>query len=799
MDILISLGKCASDAYPTRTITTWEQFKQWIYQHRRSPSGITPEEYTYLKQFPSKSPEGQRIHADKDGPYVVLADHGGNRRALDTLLGSYGVPQDFDSGYVNERTIRQTLDGYAWVGYSTYAHQPGAERWRVLVPVAAPMDAAQHRATWETISNAFPGGADPAAKDASRLSYLPNKCLYPEHARIIHADGALFVPTLATPAPPPVLSVQTDGPVPGWAGPTDDETLLAVACSLRNRPDERLGGAVHFAMLWTANEQWLGQHFPPAPNEQGQQYSRTQADMALAGELAYWTGSDAGRMTRLMRASGLARPEEDWQERKVLRAVERAIENAKQWHFMEKAPKAPVNVGDYIAYTDPETGASVTANGVLIPAPPPPAVVGSAVEADIANSLEMPGLNDYWGYMPTAQFIHRNTGDLHASSALDQRIGSDLRKTIMASRPVDRMTWAPGRPERFRQHEIDPACDPERPIWLYNKYRPPRPAVKAGDVSPWLGLLRRLYPDDADHIINYFADAVQHPERKCNHALVLGSGIHGVGKDTLLKPLQHAVGDWNFRVIKPTDLSTSYNPWVASRILLVSESSDRGEGAYTLSARDMYEKCKELCAAPPDTIEVNDKYVPQHPVLNVLRLILTTNHATDGIYLDPNDRRHYCAWSDAEKLDETEAEALWDWYRNRGGQDYVANYLSTFDLSGWNSKAPPPRTAWWHQLVDGGRFAENDMFTDALIKLGRPEWITAASIAGAGDAKLAGWMADPGNRRKVARELEKAGYRKLVNPHDERGRWYVGAERTAVYRRANVPEKEIMARFLRVG
>jgi hypothetical protein len=27
-------------------------------------------------------------------------------------------------------------------------------------------------------------------------------------------------------------------------------------------------------------------------------------------------------------------------------------------------------------------------------------------------------------------------------------------------------------------------------------------------------------------------------------------------------------------------------------------------------------------------------------------VIITTNHKTDGIYLEPDDRRHYVAWSD---------------------------------------------------------------------------------------------------------------------------------------------------------
>lgn len=767
--LFISLGRNASDANPQRTACTWAQFVQWLRDHPRTPAGITPEEYARLKSFPSKSPEGLQLHAEKDGAYVVLADHGGQRRALDTVLASYGVPLDFDSGQVTAEVIQQTLAGYAYVTYTTYAHQPGAERWRVFVPVARPMTAAEHYATWAMLSAAFPGGADAAAKDASRLSYLPGKCLVPEAAAIFHADGAFFQPV---PAAPPVeipLTLQHDGPVPGWAGPTDDAELLRIACSLRMRPDERFGGPIHFAALWHAQADWLAQKFPSAT----QPWDYTQADMALAGELAYWTGRDAKRMAELMRQSGLAHVragDDDWSERKVLLAVERAAANAKQFHFMTKV-------------AEPNEDA--------------PRVVATAAEAALANVADLASLNDYYAFHQTGEFIHRPTGDLHPATVLDNVIGKDARMALYSSRPVHRMTWAPGYPERFRVCDLDPTDHKAAQSWLYNRYQPPRMPDRSGDVTPWLELIRKLYPENVDHIVNYFADAVQFPQHKCNHALVLGSGVHGIGKDTLLAPLRHAVGHRNFAVIKPSDLVTPYNPWAASRVIQISESRDLGEGHAGISRFDMYERCKDYTAAPPTTLLCNDKYVKQHQVLNVCRVVLTTNHAVDGLYLHPEDRRHYCAWSDAEKMDEDTALALYEWY-GAGGLDFVANHLATLNLDarGWNRSARPAQTAWWHQLVEGGLSAEDERFNDALDKLGRPEWVTLAMIAGAAGLELAGWIASHGNKRKVEREMDRAGYRRFPNPAEpKKGRWYVEGRRVVVYRRADVAINDLLHKF----
>jgi len=315
--LLVSLGRNASDAYPTRTKCAWPEFVAWLYQHPRHTG-------------------------EKDGPYVVLADFNGGRRALDSLAASYGVPLDFDSGQVDEAVIRAVMSGYAFVAYTTASHQPGAERWRVFVPVAAPMTAAEHYATWEMLSNAFPGGADGAAKDPTRLSYLPGACIAPEAARIIHADGAFLQPIPAPPAESG-LTPQTDGPVPGWAGPTNDQELIRQGCDMRMRPDERLGGPVHFAMLWAASEPWLAKRFPSA----SQPWDFTQADMALAGELAYLTGSDKTRLVNLMRQSGLAHVragDDDWSERKVLLAVDEAIRTRKKWAFMK--PDVPAEASD---------------------------------------------------------------------------------------------------------------------------------------------------------------------------------------------------------------------------------------------------------------------------------------------------------------------------------------------------------------------------------------------------------------------------------------------------------------------
>ena len=85
----------------------------------------------------------------------------------------------------------------------------------------------------------------------------------------------------------------------------------------------------------------------------------------------------------------------------------------------------------------------------------------------------------------------------------------------------------------------------------FNLYLPP--TIEPGDAAkagPWLDHVHKVYPDDAEHIVQWLAHRVQRPQEKINHALVLG-GEQGIGKDTICEPVKRAVGPWNFEEASP--------------------------------------------------------------------------------------------------------------------------------------------------------------------------------------------------------------------------------------------------------
>ena len=185
---------------------------------------------------------------------------------------------------------------------------------------------------------------------------------------------------------------------------------------------------------------------------------------------------------------------------------------------------------------------------------------------------------------------------------------------------------------------------------VFNQYKPP--TLELGDADkagPWCDLVRKLWPDEAEHLFDYFAHRVQRPGDKINHALVLG-GAPGIGKDTVLAALLQAVGPWNVQSISPPAFVAQFNAYARAVVLVINEARDNEYDRYKF-----YEHMKIYAAAPPDVLRVNEKYIGEYYIPNLCAPIITTNYKTNGIYLPADDRRHFVAWSDLTEADFTDA------------------------------------------------------------------------------------------------------------------------------------------------
>ena len=426
-------------------------------------------------------------------------------------------------------------------------------------------------------------------------------------------------------------------------------------------------------------------------------------------------------------------------------------------------------------------------------------------------------LDDFYAYMPAHTCIFTPCREFWAGASIDARFprirvcdlnGDPIRDrngkivTIRPSRwldqnrAVEQMTWVPGSPMLIEGRLVVAGGWIERQgVTCFNLYRPPR--IKLGDAaqaSQWIAHVHRIFPSEADHIIRWLAQRVQNPAEKINHALVLG-GAQGIGKDTLLEPLKHAVGSWNFSEVSPTHLLGRFNAYVKSVILRVSEGRDLGE----IDRFKFYDHTKINTAAPPDVLRVDEKHLREHYVFNVLGLILTTNHKTDGLYLPADDRRHFVAWSSCIKDNFTPDywSGIWGWY-HAGGFGHVAAYLNGLDISDFDPKAPPPKTPAFWDIVAASSSPEDAELADVLDTLGNPDAVTIAQLVEKATGEIAGWLTDRRNRRTIPHRMERCGYVSVHNPDAADGMWKIWGVRQAIYAKAQLSSAQQVAAARRV-
>lgn len=396
---------------------------------------------------------------------------------------------------------------------------------------------------------------------------------------------------------------------------------------------------------------------------------------------------------------------------------------------------------------------------------------------------------DYYAYLPAHQYIHRPTRQFYPAASVDGNLAYKIDNKKPSAwldryRAVQQATWHPDYGELLKDVVVaDGGLIPKPGMLVYNRYRPPIITPSDADPSRWLNHLRRIYPEDWEYITKWLAQRIQRPGEKINHALVLG-GNQGIGKDTMLHPAKEGVGPWNWADVEPKKMMGQFNPWVESVVLCINETRDLGD----LDRFAFYDHTKTYIAAPPDVLMCNDKHAKEYPVFNVMGVIMTTNHKTGGIYLPADDRRHYVAWSEATKedFDEQYWVDLWAWLES-GGAQAVVGYLQRLDLTGFNPKAPPPKTEAFFAIVQANANPDDIALADLTLDENgnkRPV-VTLEMLAGAammaGDTALHNTLTDPKSRRRIPHMLERAGYVAVRNPYAKDGLWAISKKRMSIY------------------
>ena len=295
-----------------------------------------------------------------------------------------------------------------------------------------------------------------------------------------------------------------------------------------------------------------------------------------------------------------------------------------------------------------------------------------------------------------ALFRHIKCMSIHApTTKVEASICFDQNRQTMGAKALVGITYAAGE-------TVLVARDGD----LYgNRWRDARPdvsgvAVSESTIAPWLDHCRALVlePAELEHLLDIMACKVQNPTVKINHA-VLHGGDEGSGKDTMWAPFIWAVCGSHLKnrgIMDNNSINSQWGYQLESEILLINELKEPDAAA----RRQLANQLKPIIAAPPEMLPINRKGLHPYQMANRVFVLAFSNDPVP-ISLASQDRRWFCVWSAAARMDAAVAQKLWAWYR-KGGFESIAAWLHARDVTKFNPAAAPAMTEFKANLVEHG-------------------------------------------------------------------------------------------------
>ena len=294
-----------------------------------------------------------------------------------------------------------------------------------------------------------------------------------------------------------------------------------------------------------------------------------------------------------------------------------------------------------------------------------------------------------------AVFRHVDCKSIHTQRKVEASVCFDENRQGAGARVLRGLTYAAG-------DSVLVAKDGEVFGNRWVNARPDLSGVTPGDITPWLDHAKLLIPDDIEreHVLDVMAFKLQHPEVKINHA-VLHGGDEGCGKDTFWYPFIWSVCGPDLRnrgLVDADGINSRWGYALESEILILNELKEPEAS----QRRALSNKLKPIIAAPPDTLTIERKGLHPYDMVNRLFVLAFTNDPVP-LSLPTQDRRWFCLWSHAPRMEKADAVALWAWYKKKGGLQAVGRWLLDRDVSAFNPAAMPPWTDYRTRLIETGR------------------------------------------------------------------------------------------------
>jgi hypothetical protein len=310
---------------------------------------------------------------------------------------------------------------------------------------------------------------------------------------------------------------------------------------------------------------------------------------------------------------------------------------------------------------------------------------------------------------------------------------------------------------------------------LFNTWQPPSiPTGEQPFPKTWIDHVRRLYPEEADHMFDWLALKVQ--TNKIGFALVLG-GTPGAGKDLLLRPIvralsPHAAGSVDIRQMD----GEFYGDVIANKTLVVVQEANSGQGAKDLRLR---EGMFRTLIAIGEPFVVNRKGKPQMPIPNVADYVFTMNEI-GGLHIPVDDRRYCVAYTEADAMTEADYEA---YRRDYEGDAAVVAWLARRQCTLKPGQRAPMTTAKKAAQASSLSRPAKAIAEKIKVRVKHLAWVTVDSLSSEFGVEFSEAGGDPtSTHTEIGKILASIGWTRTH--HWARGRVEIGGEKIVVWQPA---------------
>lgn len=415
-----------------------------------------------------------------------------------------------------------------------------------------------------------------------------------------------------------------------WIGPDDDDELINRMLASKPSTESLWTGKSTIVDLWTCNEPSFLRTYPD--NKGG--YDRSSVDAALFSYLAFWTGCNHERMERIARKSALYRDKwdrtaDDYVKRSCMNASGICQRVYRDPRAQNETPVVPMSTVDtVIPVSETSTGSQATIRGAgyqfLSPDQQIDFFKGCVYVRDTHRVMIPDG-----SLLSPEQFKAVYSIYDFALDNMNDKISKCAWEVFTKSKAVNflKVVGLAFRPD------LEPgAIITVEGRDLVNSYYPVPIKEYAGDVTPFLELVGKLFPHDHDRqiILAYMSAIKQHIGSKFQWSPLI-QGVEGNGKSLLMRCVSYAVGKRLSHFPNPNDLSNKFNYWIEGTIFAGVEEVHVSDKRDALNALKIMITNKD--------IEIQPKGGNQYLGDNRANFIMCTNHQ-DAINKTVNDRRY---------------------------------------------------------------------------------------------------------------------------------------------------------------